>query len=110
MKKYALFFYGAEKPKTEEAGQKMMTDWMSWTKELGDKLTDNGSAFAKGAKEVGADETKDITSEMWPCNGYNIVEANDMEEATKLGRSCPMFSEANPNFAVRVYELLDVAM
>jgi hypothetical protein len=77
--------------------QKRMHLWTAWMKELGDKghLKNPGQPLeptgkvVKGKQEIVTDgpyaEAKDI------IGGYSIIEARDLEQATKLSSGCPAF-------------------
>jgi hypothetical protein len=90
---------------TEEQMKSMMDKWMAWFASFQVKMVDGGNPFAEDAKSVTANGTETIQPDMWPAKGYTIINANDIDEATKIAKECPALQD-DPVGAVRVYEAL----
>ena len=94
MKKYILLHVGYVTP-TEEIKQA----WGRWFATMGDKFVDTGNPLSPG-KEVTAGETKDLPHDRDAITGYSIINAESIEEAEQIARSCPMIT------SMRVYEAM----
>ena len=107
MKKFVLVFYGKVRPEdiSKEEMKKTMDKWMAWFGSFKDQMVDGGNPFAAGAKSVTAKGIETIPSDMWPAKGYTIINAKDMDEATKIAKGCPALQDDSEG-AVRVYEAL----
>ena len=96
MGKYVYVYYAG---KNTDAGDDAA--WGQWFGELGSKLIDGGNPFNEGGQAVhhgGVMDVKDM-----PVTGYSIVNADSMEEATELAKSCPLVKSDG---VVCVYEAL----
>src|SRR4051812_39806915 len=107
MKKFVLIFYGKVRPEdiSKEEMKNTMDKWMAWFGSFKDQMVDGGNPFAAGAKSVSAKGIETIAADMWPAKGYTIVNAKDMDEATKIAQGCPVLEDDSEG-AVRVYEAL----
>ncbi|MDR2987920.1 MAG: YciI family protein [Nocardiopsaceae bacterium] len=74
--------------------------WEAWFGKLGDALADKGNAVLSDRTVVG-----DAGASL-PLGGYTIVNASDLEEATRLAKGCPVLQEGG---AVEVGMLSPVA-
>ncbi len=61
--------------------------WEAWFGELGDALVDKGNAVLGDRSVAGEAGT------VLPLGGYTIVNAADLEEATRLASGCPIVQE-----------------
>ncbi len=107
MKKFVLIFYGKVRPDDISPDQMKATmdAWMAWFETFKEKIVDGGNPFANGAKSVTAKGVETIAANMWPAQGYTIINAKDMEEATTIAKTCPALINDSEG-AVRVYEAL----
>ncbi len=105
MKKFVLIFYGKVRPEdiSKEEMKSTMDKWMAWFDTFKDNMIDGGNPFAAGAKSVTAKGVETIPADMWPAQGYTIINAKDMDEATEIAKGCPALENDNEG-AVRVYE------
>ena len=86
--------YGFEKPTPE-----IMNVWGKWFEFIGDNMVDKGG-FHGGAIEISDAGIKDLPLGKESITGYNIINAESLEEAEKLAK-------ANPYIAsIRVYEIM----
>ena len=108
MKKFVFVYYGKSvRPEDirKEDVTKTMEKWMAWFDTFKDKIVDGGNPFAPGAKSVTAKGVETIPADKWPATGYTIINAKDMDEATKIAKGCPVFENSNDG-TVRVYEAM----
>lgn len=107
MKKFVFVYYNKMKPENvrKEEMQKTMDKWMAWFSTFKDKMVDGGNPFAAGAKSVTEKGIETIPADIWPATGYTIINAKDMDEATKIAQKCPGLESDNEG-AVRVYEAM----
>ena len=93
MKKFMLLHYGFETPTPaiEEA-------WGTWFASIADRMVDSGSPFS-GGREVSRGKTNDLPLGMDSLTGYTIISADNLDEAEKVAKGCPMIK------FVRVYEM-----
>lgn len=107
MKKFVLIFYGKVRPEdiSKEEMKNTMDKWMAWFGTFKDQMVDGGNPFATGAKVVTAEGIETIPADKWPAKGYTIINAKDMDEATKIAKGCPALEDDSEG-AVRVYEAM----
>ena len=91
MKKFMFLHMGFENPTPE-----IMEAWMAWFESIADKQVDQGG-FSNG-REISKSGTKDLPWDMDCITGYNIIEAESIDEAEKLAQSNPFIS------SIRIYE------
>ena len=92
MKKFMLLHIGFEKPTAE-----IMESWKQWFESIADREIDRGG-FA-GGREISTGGVRDLPWDMSAITGYNIIEAEDLDEAERIARSNPFIA------SIRVYEL-----
>jgi hypothetical protein len=96
MSEFVYLYRGGQRPTAPEGMQKMMQQWMTWMKELGDKghiknpghpLEATGKVV-KGQQKTVTDgpfaEAKDVVG------GFTVVEAKDIAHAVELSMGCPI--------------------
>src|SRR5258708_7403994 len=107
MKKFVFVYYGKVRAEeiSKEAMKSTMDKWMAWFGTFQDKMVDGGNPFASGAKSVTAKGVETIPADKWPATGYTIINAKDIDEATKIAKGCPVLEE-NSEGTVRVYEAM----
>ncbi|MEK7570786.1 MAG: hypothetical protein AAB553_00795 [Patescibacteria group bacterium] len=107
MKKFILIFYGKVRPEdiSKEEMQSTMDKWMAWFGTFKDQMVDGGNPFAVDAKSITAKGVETISPDMMPATGYTIINAKDIDEATKIAEGCPVLEEGG-NGAIRVYEAM----
>jgi hypothetical protein len=105
MKKFILIYHGKVGPEdiSKEEMKNTMDKWMAWFGTFKDNMVDGGNPFAAGAKSVTAKGVETIPADMWPATGYTIINANDIDEATKIAKGCPVLDSEG---SVRVYEAM----
>src|SRR5438034_6561460 len=100
MKKFVFVYYGKVRPEdiskediSKEEMKASMDKWMAWFGSFKDKMVDGGNPFAAGSKSVTAKGIETILSDMWHAKGYAIINAKDMDEATKIAQACPALQD-----------------
>ena len=99
MKKYVLVVYGPSADSVEErsAGMGMMAEWY---RSLGPALIDPGAPFT-GAKTVSLNSVGPAVGPN--ATGYNVVQADSMEDAAELAGRCPLLAHGRQ---ITVFETL----
>jgi hypothetical protein len=92
MKNYLVLHYGFEKPTPEE-----MAEWNKWFESIADRQVDRG--HLPGGREISHSGTKDLPFGKDSITGYTVIEAEDLDEAEKIVRECPIVA------STRVYEI-----
>jgi hypothetical protein len=92
LKKFMLLHYGFDKPT-----QEIMDAWGSWFESIADRTVDHGGF--SGGREISASGTQDLPWGIESITGYNIIEAESLDEAEKIAQENPYIA------SIRVYEL-----
>lgn len=92
MKKFMLLHFGFEKPTPE-----IMEAWGEWFDSIADRTVDQGGFSA--AREISSAGTRDLPMGMESITGYNIIEAESLDEAEKIASGNPFVA------SLRVYEI-----
>ena len=96
MKKFVIFHYGFEMPTPE-----IMEAWSKWFESIGEKIVDPGSPLGNG-REISRSGTKELPMGLDSLTGYTVINAENIEEAEKIAKGCPMIT------SVRVYEAMSM--
>ena len=86
MKKFAFFYYGFETPT-----QEIMDAWNYWFASIADKMVDNGSGLGPG-REISHNGTKELPLGIESLTGYNIINAENLDDAEIIAQSCPLIT------------------
>lgn len=107
MKKFVLVYFGKTRPEdiAQEDMKSTMEKWITWFGSFKEQMVDGGNPFASTGKSVTAKGIESIPADMMSATGYTIINATDMDEATKIASSCPVL-EDDSNGSVHVYEAL----
>ena len=92
MKKFMFLHIGFQRPTPE-----IMKAWQAWLESIAGRQIEQGGF--SGGWEISSSGTRDLPWDMESITGYNIIEAESLEEAEKLARSNPFIA------SIRVYEL-----
>jgi hypothetical protein len=95
MKKFMFLHIGFETPTP-----KIMAAWESWFASFADRQVAQGG-FA-GGREISKDGIRELPWGRGAMTGYNIIEAEDLDEATQLAEACPYID------SIRVYQLREM--
>ena len=92
MNKYLILHYGFEKPTAEEMGA-----WNQWFESIADIQIERG--HFPGGSEVSETGGSDLPFGKDSITGYTMIQAESLEEATKISQACPFVQ------CTRVYEV-----
>ncbi len=92
MKKFMFLHFGFEKPTPE-----IMQAWQEWFKSISDRQVEQGGF--NGGREISKSGTRDLPWNIESITGYNIIEAQSLDEAEKLAHGNPFIA------SIRIYEL-----
>jgi hypothetical protein len=92
MKRFMLLHYGFENPTPE-----IMKAWGEWFEAIADRNVDQGGFGA--AREISSAGTMELPWGMESITGYNVIEAESMDQAEEIAKDCPYIA------SIRVYEL-----
>lgn len=87
MNNYILAYHGVVEPKSPEEGAKMMENWKAWANGLGDALVNPGTPLGM-SKTVSSEGVVDNGGSN-PLCGYSVVQANSLDAAVDMAKSCP---------------------
>jgi hypothetical protein len=82
-----MVYLGGGQPATPEEGKKHFAKYMDWLASLGDAAVSPANPL-KGTQTVGPDGTVTAGGES-SMSGYTIVEADSMDAAIDMAKSCP---------------------
>jgi hypothetical protein len=105
MTKYVFFYVGGGMPESEEETAKVMKAWEDWYTDLGPAVVDGGYPFSPMAKSVASDGTVSEGPVGTMSSGYTIVEAESLDAAAEMARSCPNLMNGGQ---VSVFETIEV--
>lgn len=87
MAQFFLGYKGGEQPSSPEEGKAMMAEWHAWMGEVGAALIVPQQPFS-GSKTLTTDGVEDGSGPD-PLTGYSILEADDMDAALAIAKTCP---------------------
>lgn len=93
MKKYMFLSIGFEKPT-----QEIMEAWGKWFSSIKDRI-DAGGNFLNG-REITRNGTIQLPLDLNSITGYIIVNAENMDQAEEIARSCPIIT------SLKVFEIM----
>ncbi len=87
MTQYIITYFGGDQPSTPEEGQQHFANYKEWLSSLGDSVVSPANPF-KDTNTINPDGT--VTSgSTTSMSGYTIIEADSMESALKMAKTCP---------------------
>lgn len=110
MKQYVLMFRmdvtTTEAQPTEEQMIVYMQQWMEWINEIAenDQLADGGNHFSRqGRVLTSSNEVIEMPhiADNNSIAGYIIILANNLDEATKIAKKCPILKGHNTSVEIR---------
>lgn len=87
MANYIFAYHGGKKPDTPEEGAKLMERWNAWLEGLGAASVDPGNPVGM-SKTVSSSGVEDNGGPN-PLAGYSVVEADSIDAAVDMAKSCP---------------------
>jgi hypothetical protein len=95
VKKFMYLHFGFEQPTPA-----IMEAWGAWFQSIADRQIAQGGF--SGGREISKDGTKDLPWGPDSLTGYNIIEAESLDEAVELAQSNPFIA------SIRIYEMRDM--
>lgn len=105
MPQYIMTYLGGEQPATPEEGKQHFAKYKEWLSSLGDASVSPANPL-KDTRTVNPDGTV-TTGGATSMSGYTIVEAESMEAALELAKSCPFLDIGG---SLEVSELVQMNM
>src|SRR5512136_230325 len=90
MSKYVLLYNGGSMPEAGPETEKVMKAWEAWLSKLGKAVVDPGDPFTPKVKSIGSDGSVADGPVGSMATGYSILEADSLDAAVKMARSCPV--------------------
>ena len=87
MANFIFAYHGGKKPDSPEEGAKMMKRWNAWLEGLGTASIDPGNPVGM-SKTVSSSGVADNGGSN-PLAGYSVVEADSIDAAVNMAKSCP---------------------
>ena len=87
MPQYVIVYLGGDQPSSPEEGKQHYAKYMEWLSALGDAAVSPANPL-KNTSTVNSDGTV-TTGSTTTMSGYTIIEADSMESALSIAKSCP---------------------
>jgi hypothetical protein len=87
MARYVIVYLGGDQPASPEEGQQHFAKYKAWLSSLGDSAISPANPF-KDTNTVNSDGTV-TTGSKTSMSGYTIIEAESMEAALLIAKTCP---------------------
>ena len=104
MSKY-LYLYTGPATMDGPPDPDVMAAWTTWMEKVGPALVDAGAPCGPGRASIKGDGSTGTTSD---TTGYSIVSADSLDEAKNLLGGHPYLERADADFAIEVFELLEM--
>lgn len=105
MAEYIITYLGGDQPNTPEEGKQHFAKYKAWLMDLGTAVVSPANPL-KGTSTVNADGSVSAGSTT-TMSGFTIVEAESMEAALEMAKSCPFL---DLNGSLEVSELIKMSM
>jgi hypothetical protein len=103
MAKYLLLYSGGRMPETDAERGQAMKAWEAWFTTLGPAVADPGNPFTPAVKKIAGGGA--VSDAKPTASGYSILEADSLDQATKLAKGCPVLQGGAD---ITVYETFKV--
>ncbi len=97
MAEFLMVYHGGSMPETDDEIAHEMARWGDWMNSLGGQLIEPGAPVGK-SKTLSASGITDDGGEN-PVSGYSIVEAESIEAALALIKTCPHLNTCTTELA-----------
>jgi len=97
MPQYIITYLGGDQPSSPEEGKQHFVKYTQWLSSLGDAVVSPANPF-KDTNTVNPDGTV-TNGSTTSMSGYTIIEADSMESALGIAKSCP-FLDINGSLEV----------
>ena len=96
MKKFVFLAIGFQTPTPE-----IIDAWGKWFESIGDKIVDSGNPLG-AAREITRNGSKELPLGVDSITGYLIINAENIDEAEEIAKTCPIIT------GMRVYEAMSM--
>ncbi len=103
MPNFLLAYHGGGVPQDEEAEVAMLEAWSEWMANNAEALLDIGTPVGD-SRTIASDGTVSATMDN-QITGFAIIEADDVDAALEIARSCPVLAEGG---SIELSELADM--
>ncbi len=104
MSQFLIVYLGGDQPKSPEEGQKAFAEFQQWVSALGDAFI--AMKPIKDTHTLNPDGSITESGNIG-MSGYNIIEADSMEQALEMARTSPFL---DTNGTLEVSELIDMSI
>ena len=87
MAQYIIVYLGGDKPSSPEGGKQHFAKYKEWLSSLGDLVVSPMNPF-KNTSTLNSDGIV-TTGSTTTMSGYTIIEAESIEEALEMAKTCP---------------------
>jgi len=87
MAQYIIVYLGGDKPSSPEEGKQHFAKYKEWLSSLGDLVVSPMNPF-KNTSTLNSDGIV-TTGSTTTMSGYTIIEAESIEEALEMAKTCP---------------------
>lgn len=101
MPQYFIAYLGGDQPSSPEEGKKHFAKYQEWLSSLGDSVVSPANPF-KNTHTINPDG-KVFSETTTSMSGYTIIQADSMEEALSMSKTCPFL---DVNGTLEVSELI----
>lgn len=103
MPQYLIVYLGGDQPSSPEEGEQHFSKYMDWLSSLGDSAVSPANPL-RDTCTVNPDGTV-TTGGTTTMSGYTIIEANSMEAALSVAKTCPFLDIGG---SLEVSELMEM--
>ena len=102
--KYVILYSGGSMTENEAEQKAALQSWQDWYSRIGNALVDAGNPFGQMAKSINPNGMVMDDSDDCMPSGYTIIQADDIDSAVMLAKSCPILKDGAK---VSVFETFD---
>ena len=103
MSQYVIVYLGGDPPSSPEEGQQHMSKYMDWLSSLGESAVSPANPLTD-TRKVNSDVTV-ATGVKTTMSGYTIIEADTMDSALSIAKTCPFLETGG---SLEVSELMEM--
>ena len=103
MSQYVIVYLGGDPPSSPEEGQQHMSKYMDWLSSLGESAVSPANPLTD-TRKVNSDVTV-ATGVKTTMSGYTIIEADTMDSALSIAKTCPFLETGG---SLGVSELMEM--
>jgi hypothetical protein len=105
---YVILYTGGRMPEGETDQEEVVTAWENWYSRIGNSLVDAGNPFSSRAKSITSDgRIKESSLDDCSPSGYTIIQAESLEAAVSMAKTCPILKDGAKISVYETYETYD---